>query len=100
MATGSPVGDLLELDGDMLLTLSEVHSQQWTRTEELLASVVDLLGLVAYHALIGPHVDPKALKRMKPPEPMPRPGQKRRKRGTTMGQLMALQKELGGGGDG
>ena len=64
----------------MLATLAEVHASQWTRTEHLLANVSDLLGVVAYNALMGPHADPKKLRRMKPPKPMARPGLTPRKR--------------------
>lgn len=80
---------LLDLDEEMLVTLRDVHDEQWTRTEMLLATVVDLLQLVAHNALIGPHVDPKALRKLKAPEPLERPGvsSKRHRRGTTLGDL-------------
>lgn len=52
----------------------------WTLTDHLLASVVDALHEVGYSALIGPHVDPKKLRKVKPPEPVTRPGARRQRR--------------------
>lgn len=46
----------------------------WTLTDHLIASVVDALRDVSYSALVGPHADPKKLRKIKPPEPVPRPG--------------------------
>lgn len=46
----------------------------WTITDHLLASVIDGLGVVGYHALVGPHADPKKLRSVKPPERTYRPG--------------------------
>jgi hypothetical protein len=50
--TGLPVGDLLDLDEAMLLTLVEVHAERWTRTEHLLADLVEVtdLGNVAFES--------------------------------------------------
>lgn len=64
----------------------------WGVTEHLLAHMTDVLGVVAHNALIGPHVDPKALKKVKPLEPFPRPGvpRNRRRRGSTLSELAAL----------
>lgn len=62
------------------MTLAEVHGQQWTRVEHLLASIIDALGVVAYNALVGPHADPKRLRRVKPPTPIARPGVRHRRR--------------------
>ena len=64
----------------MLATLAEVHNNHWTREEHFLAAIVDALGLTGHYALVGPHVDPKKLRTVKPPKPMPRPGQERRKK--------------------
>lgn len=93
------MASLLDLDEEMLLTLSEVHSERWTRTEELLATCADLLQVVAYNALVGPHVDPKALKKLKPAAPLDRPGMRRRRRGTTLGDLaeMGVRPQFVGG---
>jgi hypothetical protein len=53
----------------------------WTITDHLLASVIDQLRAVSYNALVGPHADPKRLRKLKPPERFPRPAEeKRRKR--------------------
>lgn len=95
MATGQPIGDLVDVDETMLLTLADVHETEWTRVEHLLATIVDVLGHVAHNALIGPHVDPKGLKHLKPPAPLPRPGMERRRRGTTIGQLAAMHERRG-----
>lgn len=97
MATGAPASGLLELDEDMLVTLQQVYEERFTRSEELLANIIDLLQVVAYNALVGPHVDPKKLRSLKPPTPMPRPGQKRKRRGTTLRELDALSKEVSDG---
>lgn len=80
----------------MLHTVRDVYESQWTRTEHLLASVVDLLSQSLF---VLRRIDAanwqdgdKAVKRMKAPEPMPRPGvsRHRRRRGTTLGELAAL----------
>jgi hypothetical protein len=55
----------------------------WTLTDHLLASVVDALQVVAVNALVGPHADPKRLKRLKPPTPVQRPHAQRQRRKAT-----------------
>lgn len=55
----------------------------WTLTDHLLASAVDVLGVVAHNALVGPHADPKKLRRIKPPERLPRPSRPRRRQAST-----------------
>ena len=67
----------------------------WTVTDHLLASAVDLLGIVSYHALVGPHADPKKLRSLKPPQQFPRPGQdgqprRRQKRKATSADLQRM----------
>lgn len=75
----------------MLVTVADVHAEQWTRTEHLLATVVDLLGEIRHAVLIAPHVATKDVRRMKPPEPIERPGMRRRKRGgTPIAELAAM----------
>ncbi len=72
----------------MLATLNEVHAGQWSRVEHLLATIVDALGVVSHHALVGSHIDPKKLRSVKPPNPLPRPGgQRRPRRKATSGDL-------------
>lgn len=89
--------DLLELDEDMLVTLRDVHETTWSRTEHLLATIADALGIVGYNALVGPHVDPKSLRQTRPPEPLPRPGVQapKKRRGTTLGELKKMMSRGG-----
>lgn len=95
LATGTPVSEILDLDDEMLLTLKEVHEQQWTRGEHLLATIVDALQVVGYNALVGPHADPKKLKSLKRPKPIPRPGPARKRRKATVAEMVEL---FGAGG--
>lgn len=83
MATGQPVQHLLEVDAEMLVTLADVHGSQWTRMEHLLATLIDAVNAVAYNALVGPHADPKKLRHVKSPKPVPRPGSRRKRRRAT-----------------
>ena len=66
----------------------------WTTTDHLLASIVDSLGIVQYHALVGPHADPKRLRSVKPPQRIPRPGhhqqEQRKKRKATSEELREI----------
>lgn len=73
MATGQPIGSLLEIDEDMLATLAEVHAEKWTRSEHMIVALLDAVNMAAYNALVGPHVDPKKLRSVKPPKPTARP---------------------------
>ena len=75
----------------MLVTLRQIHDETWTRPEHMLASVIDSLGVVSHHALMGPHADPKKLRSVKPPKPIERPGlQRRKKRKATTEELREL----------
>lgn len=73
----------------MLATLKDAHDSQWTRIEHLLASILDACTATSYNALVGPHLDPKKLKRLRPPKPIPRPGEEatRKKRKATSAEL-------------
>lgn len=51
----------------------------WTLTDHLLASVIDAVRETSHSALIGSHVDPKKLRKLKPPTPLPRPGERHRR---------------------
>lgn len=68
----------------------------WTLTDHLLASVIDGLGVVAYNSLVGPHADPRRLRRIKPPATFPRPTttHRRQRRKATSEDLKAM---FGGG---
>lgn len=57
----------------------------WTVTDHLLATLIDAVGAASHHALIGPHADPKQLRKVKPPDRLPRPGaqKKQRRRATS-----------------
>lgn len=61
----------LPLDAAVFRSLPE-HAG-WTITDHLLASVIDTLGVVSHNVLVGPHADPKKLRKIKPPERVPRP---------------------------
>jgi hypothetical protein len=41
--TGFPVGDLLDLEEDMLHTLLVVHNQRWSRVEHLIADLIEVV---------------------------------------------------------
>jgi hypothetical protein len=69
----------------------------WTITDHLLASVVDSLGTVAYNALLGPHVDPKKLRGVKPPQPMDRPSTTHQRRERRKATSEDLKRMFGGG---
>lgn len=108
MATGSPVSSLLDLDEEMLLTIEQAHADRFSRTEELLATVCDLLAQVVHvsHAsfIAANHKNAKEdLRRLTPPEPFPRPGQphRKRRRGSTLAEVAAVSrpKYVPGGGD-
>jgi hypothetical protein len=43
VATGLPLGDLLELDDDLVDALLEAHRTRWGQVEELLATIAELL---------------------------------------------------------
>lgn len=62
----------------------------WTLTDHLLASVIDAVHQTSHSALIGPHVDPKKLRKLKPPTPVQRPAAHRRKRRATSDDLKQL----------
>jgi len=65
----------------------------WTVTDHLLATTVDALGVVAWNALVGPHADPKKLRRLKPPERLARPGaqpERKQRRKATSADLREL----------
>lgn len=62
----------------------------WTVTDHLLALVVDSLGITAYNALLGPHADPKKLRRVKPPERLPRPGARPQRRRASSDDLKRM----------
>lgn len=66
----------------------------WTTTDHLLATVVDALGVVGHNALIGPHADPKKLRKVKPPDRFPRPGHHKPRRKASSEDLKAM---FGGG---
>lgn len=70
----------------------------WTVSDHLLATIADRLGVVAYNALVGPHADPKKLRRAKPPKPVTRPSvphhRHRPRRRATSDDLKAI---FGGG---
>jgi hypothetical protein len=74
----------------MLATLNEVHGNQWNRIEHFLAVIADSLAVAGHYALVGPHVDPKKLRSVKPPKPMLRPGQRRKRRKATPEELREL----------
>lgn len=95
LATGIPVNDLLDLDEAMLLTLREVYENSWTRSEHLIATVVDAVQIAAYNALVGPHADPKKLRNVKAPKPIERPHLRRKKRKATVAEMVEL---FGAGG--
>lgn len=71
------------LPQDAALYRSLPEHAGWTLTDHLLASVIDTLGVVAFNALVGPHADPKRLKKLKPPERLPRPGHRPRRRASS-----------------
>ena len=79
----------------MLVTLADVHNESWTRSEHLLANVCDLLGVAGHNALVGPHVNPKGLRNVRPPKPLQRPGMAVRRR-TTLADLQAHLAGRGG----
>lgn len=101
--TGQPLDALLDADEDLLATLADVRSASWTRTEQLLAGIFDSLGMVA-HLLEKQYVAQgaankqaaAAANKLKAPDPLERPGVKKRRRGTTLGEF----KRMVGGGDG
>lgn len=66
----------------------------WTLTDHLLATIVDQLSVVAHHALVGPHADPKKLRNLKPPKPVERPHAPRKRRRATSEDM----KRMFGGG--
>ncbi len=104
MATGQPLDVLLDCDERLLLTLAEVHGEQWSRLEHLVA---DLIEVVDASGLRSISVGLKQSDRKKLPKPVevPRPGARRKRRkGTTMGQLIRMtgaapQHVPRGGGD-
>lgn len=67
-------------------------------TDHLLATVIDAVGVAGYHALLGPHVDPKKLRSVKPPEPMTRPGVAARRRHHRRKATADDLKQIFGGG--
>lgn len=93
MATGQPVDSLLDVDTAMLLTLAEVYEERWTRTDELIASLIEVVDASAWR-VVSPHLK----KGTRPPTPLrvPRPGQpqRRHRRKATSDDL----KRLFGGG--
>jgi hypothetical protein len=62
----------------------------WTITDHLLASAIDALGVVSYHALVGPHADPKKLRGVKPPPRITRPGVRPERRKATSDDLKRM----------
>lgn len=71
-----------------MVTLRDVYEQRFTRLEELAATQVDLLQWVVHYTASAVVKDPNHLKK---PEPIPRPGvPKKRRRGTTLGELKAM----------
>jgi hypothetical protein len=94
VATGFPPGDLLGLDEMMLVTLAEVHAEHWTRTEHLLADLVEVIdsgNATLEHSVYGK----KGTKRRKPLEvPRPRTPQPVAKKSPREGfrRLMAKQR--------
>jgi hypothetical protein len=68
--TRLPVGDLLDLDEDMLLTLVEVHNERWTRMEHLLADLIEVVdsGNVVREA-VNSKKGTKPRKRLEVPRP-------------------------------
>ena len=68
----------------------------WTVTDHLLATVIDALGAVGYYSLVGPHVDPKRLRSVKPPQRMHRPGDEARKRRRRQATSDDLKQIFGG----
>lgn len=93
MATGQPLDALLDADTAMLATLAEVYEERWTRTDELVASLIEVVDASAWR-VVSPHLKKGA----RPPKPLrvPRPGQpqRRHRRKATAEDL----KRLFGGG--
>lgn len=81
----------------MLATLHERHQAEWTRVEHLLASIADACAVIAHNSLIGPHADPKKLRSIKPPKPIPRPGEPKKKRKPTGAELREVLSPFMGG---
>jgi hypothetical protein len=84
------------LDEDLLVTLADVHGNTWTRLEHLVALLVDSVGHSNYllEMQMAVHTkNPQATARkIKRPEPIARPGvEKRKPRGTSLGQLARLK---------
>lgn len=91
MATGQPVDSLLDVDTAMLLTLADVYEQRWTRTDELVASLIEVVDASGWR-VVSPHLEKGA--RTPKPLRVPRPGQRRQKRKATSDDL----KRMFGGG--
>ncbi len=91
---------LLDLDEDALEALGAVYAERWSRTDDLLASIFDAIQALTWHTRRAPYLGEqgvKALNKERPPSPLARPGQElARRRGTTIGELMAMEGVTGG----
>lgn len=83
VATGLPLGDLLDLDEDLVEALLEANRRRWGHVEELLATIAELLD--RSFRLDWQYVHRRARSRPTPPRPLvvrrptdPAPGEHRR----------------------
>ena len=85
--TGFPIGDLLDLDEDMLVTLVEAHNERWSRLEHLIA---DLIEVVDSGNVVREVVNSRQGARPRKRIEVPRPGIKRKRRRATVAEMVAM----------